>query len=112
RGTNGDGQTAGHAQTHKTLEEQRPPHLPPRHTHLKADAEPLPSGEFAFTRVELFPVAHVFRAGSRMRISVETPGGNRPLWTFATLKLDNAAVNFVRHSRGHPSRLVLGLVAH
>ena len=61
--------------------------------------------------MELLPVAHVFRAGSRLRISVETPGGNRPLWTFATLKLDDGAVNFVGHSRGHPSRLVLGVVA-
>ncbi len=36
-------------------------------------------------RVELFPFAHVFRAGSRIRITVEAPGGNRPFWTFADL---------------------------
>jgi len=97
--------------SHRKLDEERSTELRPRHTHLKGDAEPLPPGEFVLARVELLPVAHVFRAGSQLRISVETPGGNRPLWTFATLKLDNGAVNFVGHSRGHPSRLVLGVVA-
>jgi uncharacterized protein len=97
--------------SHRKLDELRSTELRPRHTHLEADAEPLPSGEFVLARVELLPVAHVFRAGSRLRISVETPGGNRPLWTFATLKLDNGAVNVIGHSRGRPSRLVLGVVA-
>ena len=33
-----------------------------------------------------FPVAHVFRAGSRIRVRVEAPGGDRPRWRFDPLK--------------------------
>jgi predicted acyl esterase len=97
--------------SHRRLDDDRSTELRPRHTHLEADAAPLPKGEFALARVELLPVAHVFRAGSRLRISVETPGGNRPLWTFNTLKLPKDTLNWVGHSTGHPSRLVLGVVA-
>jgi len=96
--------------SHRKLDEKRSTELRPRHTHLEADAEPLPKGQFVLARVELLPVAHVFRAGSRLRISVETPGGNRPLWTFNTLTLPKDTLNWVAHSSGHPSSLVLGVV--
>ncbi len=98
--------------SHRKLDEARSTELRPRHTHLEQDAEPLPSGEFVLARVELLPIAHVFRAGSRLRIGVETPGGNRPLWTFETLELGKDTFNFVGHSAGHPSRLVLGVVGN
>ncbi|HEX5615793.1 MAG TPA: CocE/NonD family hydrolase [Acidimicrobiia bacterium] len=56
--------------------------LRPRHSHTEADAADLPGGEFVEARVELFPFAHVFRAGSRVRIVVEAPGASRPRWKF------------------------------
>ncbi len=96
----------------RRLDEERSTERLPRHTHLEADAALLPKGEFALARVELLPVAHVFRAGSRLRISVETPGGNRPLWTFRTQDLGKDTSNSVGHSVGRPSRLVLGVVAN
>jgi predicted acyl esterase len=94
----------------RQLDEGRSTERLPRHTHLEADAALLPQGKFALARVELLPVAHVFRAGSRLRISVETPGGNRPLWMFRTLDLGKGVLNWIGHSVGHPSRLVLGVV--
>ena len=36
-------------------------------------------------RVPIWPVAHAFRAGSRIRVTVEAPGGDRPRWRFATV---------------------------
>ena len=30
----------------------------------------------------MFPFAHVFRAGSQIRVIIDAPGGNRPRWTF------------------------------
>ena len=59
--------------------------LRPVHTHLEADAAPLPDGRFELVRVELFPFAHAFRAGSRIRLTVDAPGGNRPVWEFDTI---------------------------
>ena len=54
------------------------------HTDLEADASPLPEGEFTKVRVELFPFAPAFRTGSRLRITVDAPGGAEPPWAFDT----------------------------
>jgi predicted acyl esterase len=78
----------------------------PWHTHLEADAEPLPDGQFERMRVELFPFGHVFRAGSKLRIAVETPGGVRDLWGFRTV-FNNGATNEIAHTASKPSKLVL-----
>ena len=43
-----------------------------------------PAGASALVRVPIFPVAHAFRAGSRIRVTVQAVGGDRPRWAFAT----------------------------
>jgi predicted acyl esterase len=80
--------------------------LRPFHTHLESDAEPLPA-EFVLARVELFPFAHAFRAGSRIRLSVEAPGGDRPRWKFEALPAEGEVVNTIARSAANPSRVVL-----
>jgi predicted acyl esterase len=79
-------------------------------THLAADVEPLVPGEFTKMRVGIFPVAHTFRAGSRIRISVEAPGGDRTRWAFDTFDTNGTVVNDVSRSRVMASRLVLPVV--
>jgi putative CocE/NonD family hydrolase len=79
--------------------------LRPYHTHTSTDAEPLPDGP-AFMRVEVFPFAHAFRKGSRLRLWVEAPTGHTGFWAFAPT--GGPAVNTVLHDAAHPSRLVLG----
>ncbi|MEX0621014.1 MAG: CocE/NonD family hydrolase [Solirubrobacterales bacterium] len=54
-------------------------------THLSSDAAPLPSGRFTQVRVPIFPVAHAFRAGSKIRVTIMAPGGDRSIWEFATI---------------------------
>lgn len=66
--------------------------LLPFHTFTEADAELLPEGAFVPVDIEIFPVTHVFRAGSRLRITVDTPGGSRNLWTFDILDTDGVPV--------------------
>ncbi len=83
--------------------------LAPFHDHLGSTAAPLPAGQFARMRVELFPVAHVVRAGSRLRLTVDAPGGSRPFWKFDALEVPGA-VNDVGHSVGRPSHLTLSTV--
>ena len=56
--------------------------LLPLMSGLEDDAEPLPSDEFVEARVEIFPFAQVVRAGSRIRISVHTPGGDKVRWKY------------------------------
>lgn len=84
--------------------------LRPIHTHREADAAPLPSGEWELVRVELMPFAHVFRVGSRIRISVDTPGDSRAAWKFILLDAPRDTVHSVAHEQGRASSLVLPVV--
>jgi predicted acyl esterase len=81
-----------------------------RQTHLEADAAPMPAGEFVKMRVGIFGVAHTFRTGSRIRLSLEAPGGDRTRWAFDTFDTNGAVTNDVDHAPGFASRLVLPVV--
>ena len=96
--------------SHRKLDAAMTTKLRPWHTDTAEDAAPLPAGKFVKARVELFPFAAVFRAGSRVRITVEAPGGNRPLWTFDSLPASGTVTNDIAHSIGHPSRVVLPVI--
>lgn len=91
--------------SHRALDDRESTELRPVHTHLEADAEPLPPGELTPVRVEVFPFAHAFRTGSRLRVTIDAPGGNRPVWSFDTIA-DGETVT-VAHGGATPSRLVL-----
>ena len=84
--------------------------LEPVHPDTSASAAPLPAGQFVSARVALFPFAHIFRAGSRLRITVEAPGGNRPFWAFGDLPANGTVVNDIGHSIGHPSSIALPVI--
>ena len=84
--------------------------LLPLHSNLEADADALPEDEFVEARVEIFPFAHIVRAGSRIRLSVHTPGGDRARWSFILAEgTENSSVE-VGHSAETPSALVLPVV--
>jgi predicted acyl esterase len=85
--------------------------LLPVQTHREADVADLPAGKAALLRVPLYPFGHVFRAGSRIRIVVQPPGGNRPSWAFDALRPDPAPTNTVERSAAQPSKVVLPLVS-
>lgn len=96
--------------SHRRLDQKTSSRLEPRPTHLEADAAPLRARRFEKMRVGLFAVAHAFRAGSRIRISLEAPGGDRTRWTFDTPATEGQVVNEVAHMPARPSRLVLPVV--
>lgn len=62
------------------------------HTHASSDAAPIPEGELVDALVEIFPAAHVFRAGSKLRLTIDSPGGNRNLWAFDVVGNDGTDV--------------------
>jgi predicted acyl esterase len=96
--------------SHRRLDRRRSTALDPFPTHLEQDAAPLPRGRYSLVRVPVFPVVHAFRAGSRIRVTVQAVGGDRPRWDFATV--DNGrAVNTVALGGGRASSLVLPVVA-
>jgi hypothetical protein len=83
--------------------------LRPAHTNLQSDTADLPAGELTPVRVELFPFAHPFRAVSRLRLTIDAPGGSRAVWQFQTI--DNGETVTIAYDAQHPSRLVLPVVA-
>ncbi len=92
----------------RALDEGRSTQLSPWHTNTEADAADLPEGEFTEVRVALFPFAHPFRAGSRIRLTIDAPGNNRAIWEFRTIS-DGETVT-IAHDAEHPSRLLLPVV--
>ncbi len=94
--------------SHRALDEDASTELRPVQTHREEDAEPVPDDEFTEARVELFPFAHVFRAGSRIRITIDAPGGTRPLWKFDTVQHSEPVR--VARSADAPSRVVLPVI--
>src|SRR5262249_46211571 len=77
--------------------------LDPRPPLPERQMGPLPAGKFTKLRVGIFASSHVFRAGSRIRVSIEAPGGDRTRWSFDTPETHGMVVNEI----GRPSRLVL-----
>jgi hypothetical protein len=82
--------------------------LRPFQTHTLVDAvNPLVPSVPTPMRIELFPFGHVFRAGSRIRITVAAPHTHPDLWGFVSLPVP--AVNTI-HTGPGASSLVLPLV--
>jgi predicted acyl esterase len=85
--------------------------LYPDHTGTKADASPLPIGKWTEVPIEVLPVGQVFRAGSKIRISVHTPGGDKPRWDWILDDFGPEAPTIdIGHDSEHPSALVLPVV--
>ena len=96
--------------SHRKLYAKQSTPIDPLPTHLKSDAARLPAGRFSLVRVPIFPVAHAFRAGSRIRVTITATGGDRPRWDFATVDKGNAR-NTVSLGGARASSLVLPVIA-
>ncbi|MCL4413472.1 MAG: CocE/NonD family hydrolase [Actinobacteria bacterium] len=84
--------------------------LQPVQSFLASEARPLPHGRFTEVRVPIDPIAHAFRAGSRIRITISAPGGDRPVWAFDTFQTGGKVVDTLSLGGVLPSTLVLPLV--
>ena len=97
--------------SHRKLDDARSTALNPFHSDEVQDMAPLPTGTLVPARVAIFPFAHQFRAGSRIRLTIQAPGGDRPEWAFSTDATGGTVTNQVAHDPAHPSRLVLPVVS-
>jgi hypothetical protein len=84
--------------------------LDPMPTYLAADRRALPSGRFTLVRIPVDPIAHIFRAGTRLRIVISAPGGDRPSWTFHTPATHGAVRDTVELGGTQRSSLVVNEV--
>ncbi|MET0627128.1 MAG: CocE/NonD family hydrolase [Acidimicrobiia bacterium] len=84
--------------------------LLPEPTFAEDDVRPLPAGRLSLVRVPIYPFGHAFRTGSRVRITVQPPGGNKPAWAFETLPHDDAVTTRVGIGGAQASKVVLPVV--
>jgi predicted acyl esterase len=99
--------------SHRALDDAASTELRPVHTHRAADAEALSGSldDVVPVRIELFPFGHVFRAGSQIRLIVDTPGNSRPHWKFDIVRpVDDDATVVIASGGDTPSRIVLPVI--
>ena len=84
--------------------------LAPAPPYLAATARPLPAGRYSAVRIPVDPVAYAFRAGSRLRVTITAPGGDRPSWSFTSLPTGGRVTDTIAVGGAHPSALVIGIV--
>jgi hypothetical protein len=87
--------------TDRALDPRTSTVLRPDHPYTLQAVEPLMPSQPVLARLELLPFDHVFRAGSAIRLSIDSPGVY-----FAILP--TPAINSIYHQPGMASRLVLG----
>ena len=83
----------------------------PEHTDLEKDALALPPGKLSMARVAIAGFGHVFRKGSRIKLTIDTPGGTRPDWRFGLKRFPGPVTHTIAHSATYPSSVTLPLIA-
>jgi hypothetical protein len=66
----------------RAVDRQRSDGLEIVHPFTAGEVAPLTPGEFVEARVDIPSFAHAFRAGSRLRLTIATPGRNHATWEF------------------------------
>jgi len=74
------------------------------------DVRPMPAGRFVELVIPLYFEGHVYRAGSRMRITIAAPNGAQPVWSFGQTVPNGTATVSVAFSPRMPSSLILPVV--
>jgi predicted acyl esterase len=99
------------ATTSTNMFEQTPTPLQPIPTFLASDVQPMPSGEFVPVTIPLYFEGHVYRAGSRIRVTISAPNGTQPVWSFGQTRPEGTTANVsVTFAPGMPASLTLPIV--
>ncbi|HET7523355.1 MAG TPA: CocE/NonD family hydrolase [Acidimicrobiales bacterium] len=85
--------------------------LEPEPSMLASDVAPMPSGQFVQVTIPLYFEGHVYRAGSRIRVTIAAPNGTQPVWSFGqTQPSGTTSTVSILSSPSMPSSLVLPVV--
>jgi uncharacterized protein len=99
------------AATSDNMFKQRPTLLQPIPTFLASDLESMPAGQFVPVTIPLYFEGHVYRAGSRIRVTIAAPNGTEPVWSFSQTEPAGTTANeSVAFSPSMPSSLTLPIV--
>jgi uncharacterized protein len=96
---------------HRAEDQRRTDGLEVVHPFTERAYEPLEDDEVVEARIDIPGFAHAFRAGSRVRLSIATPGRNHATWEFEPPDYggDIPTVDVLRDRR-HSSALVLSVL--
>ncbi len=92
------------------LLKQRSTLLEPIPSMLASDVQPMPRGRFVEVVIPLYYEGHVFRAGSRIRVTIAAPNGTQPIWAFGETEPKGTSTVSIEFSRKMPSSLILPVV--
>jgi uncharacterized protein len=85
--------------------------LEPIPTELASDLRPVPKNKYVEVVIPLYYEGHVYRAGSRIRITIAAPNGTQPVWSFSqTVPKKGTARVWVAFSKRMRSSLILPVV--
>jgi uncharacterized protein len=76
----------------------------------EADFSPMPSNRYVEVTIPLYYEGHVYRAGSRIRVTVSAPNGDQPVWSFGETDPTGTAAVSIARSKQMPSQLLLPVV--
>lgn len=83
----------------------------PEHSYLEKDGALLPKNTWSLVRIGIPGFAHVFRKGSLLRLSINTPGGNHAEWRFQNQTLAPGTKHRVALTAKEGSSLLLPEIA-
>jgi predicted acyl esterase len=85
--------------------------LEPIPTFTSADARPMPPDRFVEVVIPLYYEGHVYRAGSRIRVTIAAPNGTQPVWSFGETRPTSGTSRVsIAFSKTMPSSLILPVV--
>ena len=85
--------------------------LAPVPSFLQKDSAPMPKGKFTEVVIPLYYEGHVYRAGTRIRITIAGPNGTQPIWSFQhPIPAKGTTKVSIAFSKSMPSSLVLPVV--
>jgi predicted acyl esterase len=85
--------------------------LEPVPSDLAADVYPMPANRYVGVYIPLYYEGHVYRAGSRISVTISAPNGTQPVWSFKDTQPANGTANVsIAFSPRMPSSLILPVV--
>ena len=75
-----------------------------------ADVSPMPADRYVQVTIPLYYQGHVYRAASRIRVTLSAPNGDQPIWSFGETDPAQTARVSIASSKRRPSRLLLPVV--
>lgn len=84
--------------------------LEPIPSMLTSDVKPMPKGRFVELVIPLYYEGHVYRAGSRIRVTISAPNGTQPVWSFGKTDPSGTAKVSIEFSKKSTSSLILPVI--